>query len=81
MNWKALINLKGLNYWLSASGVGLDLVWTFGLLVIIYRLLTTSEQGNVSLQLGLMAGPLLAHFWLAGSLANGPTIIVGLPMA
>jgi hypothetical protein len=65
MNWKALINLKGLNYWLLASGVGLNLVWTFGLVLVMYRLLITSRQGTAGLQLGLMIGAFAGAFLVA----------------
>ncbi len=79
MNWKTLIDLRGINYWLLASGGGLNLIWTFGVLLIVFRVLTGSEQTVAGAQIGLMIGVFGGTFlvgWLIGKMAGdnrGPT--------
>ncbi len=79
MNWKALIDLRGLNYWLLASAVSLNLLWTFGVLAIVFRVLTINAQSVANVQVGLMMGIFIGAFvigWLIGKWAGdnrGPT--------
>jgi len=78
MNWKYLLSVRGLNYWLLASGAGLSLIWAFVILMISYRLLSSSAQATF-VQLGLMTGIFIGNFligWLIGKWAadgRGPT--------
>jgi hypothetical protein len=79
MNWKAFIDLRGLNFWLLASGVILNFIWTFFVLLITLRLLTYDPQGATGVQLGLMVGVFAGAFvagWGIGKWAGdnrGPT--------
>ena len=78
MNWKYLLSTRGLNYWLLASGIGLSLVWAFFVLLVSYRILTTSAQ-TATVQIALMLGIFVGNFligWLLGKWAadnRGPT--------
>ena len=79
MDWKSLFDLRRLNYWLLASGIGLNMIWTYMTLLITLPLLSGGESAAAGIQLGLMlsvfVGALLAG-WLTGKLADdsrGPT--------
>ena len=79
MDWKTLIDLRGLNYWLLASGLGLNLIWTFLVLLLTLRLLIYSPGATTGIQLGLMIAIFAGAFlvgWLIGKWAGdnrGPT--------
>jgi hypothetical protein len=79
MNWKALFNLRGINFWWLASGVGLNLSWAIVVLLFVFRVLSagidTVENMQVVLMIGFFLGP-LAIGWLVGRWADdgrGPT--------
>ncbi len=79
MNWKALFNLRGINFWWLASGVGLNLSWAIFVLLFVYRVLSAGIDTVDTMQLVLMIafflGPLLIG-WLVGRWADdgrGPT--------
>jgi hypothetical protein len=79
MNWKALFNLRGTNFWWLASGVGLNLSWAIVVLLFVFRVLSagidTVENMQVVLMIGFFLGP-LAIGWLVGRWADdgrGPT--------
>ncbi len=79
MNWKALFNLRGINFWWLASGVGLNLSWAILLVFFVFRVLSagidTVESMQVVLMIAFFLGP-LAIGWLIGRWADdgrGPT--------
>jgi hypothetical protein len=79
MNWKALFNLRGINFWWLASGVGLNISWTIVVLLFAFRVLSagidTVENIQLVLMVGMFLGPLLIG-WLIGRWADdgrGPT--------
>jgi hypothetical protein len=79
MNWKALFNLRGTNFWWLASGVGLNLSWAVVVLFFVFRVLSagidTVENMQVVLMIGFFLGPLVIG-WLIGRWADdgrGPT--------
>jgi len=79
MNWKALFNLHGINFWWLASGVGLNLSWATVVLLFVFRVLSagidTVENMQVALMVAFFLGPLLIG-WLIGRWADdgrGPT--------
>src|SRR5262245_47238435 len=79
MNWKSLLNLGGLNYWLLASGIGLNLIFTFLIIFFSFGSLLGNPQAPERIQLGLMAAVFFSTFltgWLIGRMADdnrGPT--------
>jgi MFS family permease len=79
MNWKELFNLRGINFWWLASGVGLNLSWAVVVLLFIFRVLSagidTVENMQLVLMVGFFIGPLVIG-WLIGRWADdgrGPT--------
>ena len=79
MNWKALFNLRGINFWWLVSGVGLNISWTIVVLLFAFRVLSagidTVENVQVVLMVGSFLGPLVIG-WLIGRWAGdgrGPT--------
>ncbi len=79
MNWKALFDLRGTNFWWLASGIGLNLGWGVIVLLFVFRILSTGTDTVENMQLVLMIafflGPLLIG-WLIGRWADdgrGPT--------
>jgi len=79
MNWKALFNLHGINFWWLASGVGLNLGWAAIVLLFVFRVLSAGIDTVENMQLVMMVafflGPLLIG-WLIGRWADdgrGPT--------
>jgi hypothetical protein len=79
MNWKSLVNFSGLNYWLLASGIGLNLIFTFIIIFLSFDSLTTNPQAPELIQIGLMVAIFFSTFltgWLLGRMADdnrGPT--------
>lgn len=79
MNWKALFNLKGINFWLLGSGIGLNLIWTFVTLMASFAFLNGASELIPIVQVGMMLGVLAGNFatgWLTGKMADdnrGPT--------
>ena len=79
MNWKQLLDLHGINFWLLASGIGMNMIWTFISLLIAFYSLPRVEDATGTIQLGLMVSLFLGTFligWLIGKLADdgrGPT--------
>ncbi len=73
MNWKTLFNLRGINFWWLASGIGLNLCWAVVLLLFVFRVLSAGIDTVDSMQLVLMLafflGP-LAIGWLIGRWAD-----------
>ncbi len=79
MNWRQLFDLKGVNLWLIGAGIGWNVFWTFGALVLAYISLRDLRVDQDAVQVGLMiggfVGPLLSG-WLLGRMAadeRGPT--------
>jgi hypothetical protein len=79
LNWKALFDIRGINYWLLGSGIGLNLIWTFMTLMISYGLLNGNPRAVSTVQIGMMLSILAGNFvvgWLMGRMADdnrGPT--------
>jgi hypothetical protein len=79
MNWKSLFNLRGINYWLLGSGIGLSMIWTFATLMFSFSILTQNSGAVETVQIGLMVSILIGNFligWLIGRMADdnrGPT--------
>jgi hypothetical protein len=73
MDWKSLVNLNGLNFWLIASGIGLNLIFTFLIILFSFYNLTGAPQTLENIQLGLMVAVFLSTFltgWLIGRMAD-----------
>lgn len=73
MFWKSLINPTGLNYWLIASGVGLNLIFTFMTLYLTFYGLIVEPQAIEGTQLVLMVMIFLSNLltgWLIGWMAD-----------
>jgi len=79
MGWKSLVNLSGLNYWLIASGIGLNLIFTYLAILFTFAGLNVGPQAVEGTQLILMALIFLSNLltgWLIGWMADdnrGPT--------
>jgi hypothetical protein len=79
MGWKSLVNLSGLNYWLIASGIGLNLIFTFLAILFSFHSLNIGPQAVEGTQLILMAVIFLSNLltgWLIGWMGDdnrGPT--------
>ena len=79
MGWKSLVNLSGLNYWLIASGIGLNLIFTYLAILLTFAGLNVGPQAVEGTQLILMALIFLSNLltgWLIGWMADdnrGPT--------
>lgn len=79
MNLKELFNLRGLNYWLLASGIGLNGIWTFLIFLFSLQLLESVASNPAIIQLVMMIAIFLGAFftgWLIGKWAGdlrGPT--------
>jgi hypothetical protein len=79
MNWKALFNLRGINFWWLASSIGLNLSWAVVVLLFVFRVLSagidTVENMQLVMMVGFFLGPLVIG-WLIGRWADdgqGPT--------
>lgn len=73
MDWKSLVNLNGLNIWLVASGIGLNMIFTFMIIFFSFSSLTDAPQAPEGIQLALMASVFLSTFatgWLIGRMAD-----------
>ena len=70
MDWKQIFNVQGLNFWLLASGIGLNVIFTYGTMVFLIALL----ESNLSLmQAAFILFTFLGTFftgWLTGKLAH-----------
>ena len=79
MNWRFLFNLKGLNFWLLASGIGLNLIWTFLILMFTVGALDNDQNARPGGQVWMMIGIFIGAFligWLISKMAadnRGPT--------
>lgn len=79
MDWKYLFNLKGINFWLLGSGIGLNLIWTFVTLMASFAILNENPEMIPMVQVGMMLGILIGNFatgWITGKMADdnrGPT--------
>ena len=79
MNLKSLFNMRDLNYWLLASGLGLSAVWMIITLIILLQFLIDDLNAIGTVQLILMASVFVGNFvtgWITGKLASdlrGPT--------
>jgi hypothetical protein len=73
MDWKSLVNLSGLNYWLIASGIGLNLIFTYLAIFLSFYGLNVEPQAVEGTQLILMAVTFLSNLltgWLIGWMAD-----------
>lgn len=79
MHWKSLLDIRGLNIWLLASGIGLNLIWTYLVLLFVYGALSQNPAGAAWLQAAMLLAIFSGAFaiaWLIGRLADdnrGPT--------
>jgi hypothetical protein len=80
MNFKRLTNIKGLNIWLLASAIGINLFFSFALLLLNFLLVSGGQASSSELlPLGLMLASFLVPFlvaWLVTVMAGdgrGPT--------
>jgi len=80
MNFKRLTNIKGLNIWLLASGIGLNLFFALALLLLNFVIFNSVlVNSNELLSLGLMVASFIGPFLVAMLIANmagdgrGPT--------
>ncbi len=73
MNWRDLINLRGISFWWLASAIGLNIGWTICVLLFALRILgpgaETVENAQLALMGGSFLGPLLIG-WLIGRWAD-----------
>ena len=81
MNFKRLMETKGLSFWLLGSGIGLNLIYQLILLVVVnFGLVTTNPAGGADLLqvfvlLACLVGPFLIG-WVITAMAGdgrGPT--------
>ena len=56
MNWRAIFNLRGLNYWLIFSALGWNLLIDVGLLILSFQVLQLQQSGIQLLQILLIIG-------------------------
>lgn len=56
MNWSAIFNLRGLNYWLIGSALGWNLLADFSLLILSFQVLKLEKIGVQILQILLIVG-------------------------
>jgi hypothetical protein len=80
MNFKRLTNIKGLNIWLLASAIGINLFFSFALLFLNSLLINQAQDsGSEIFALGLMLASFIGPFlvaWLITTMAGdgrGPT--------
>jgi hypothetical protein len=80
MNFRRLTNIKGLNIWLLASGIGINLFIVLALLFFIFLTISNTPIGsNELLSLGLMVASFFGPFLVALLITNmagdgrGPT--------
>ena len=79
MDLKELLNLQGLNYWLLASGFGLNAVLTVMVFILLLQFLENQVGTVGGIQLMMMVGLFGVNFvtaLLVGKMANdlrGPT--------
>jgi len=79
MNWRQLLNLRGINFWWLGSAIGLNGIWTLITLFFAFRLLSIDASAADTVQLGLMISAFLGTFvvgWFTGRMADdgrGPT--------
>ena len=69
MNFNQLFDLRGLNYWMLASALGLNAVWTLLIFIISLQFLLAGGSNVGTVQLIVLAGLFLGHFmvaWLVG---------------
>lgn len=70
MDTRNLFNLRGLNYWILAVGVGLNFFWMGGLLLFAFFALMSENQAlaQIVALVGSFAGAFVIG-WLMGKLA------------
>jgi hypothetical protein len=80
MNFKRLTNIKGLNIWLLASGIGINLFIALALFLLNFLLIDNAQiTSNELLPLGLMLASFIGPFLVALLITNmagdgrGPT--------
>jgi hypothetical protein len=79
VNWKKLFDPRGTNLWLTASGIGLNVIWTLGALTFTTLVLGAGERSATPIQAGLLLSAYLGPFlsgWLMARMAGdrrGPT--------
>ena len=80
MNFKRLTNIKGLNIWLLASAIGINLFISLALLLLNFLLVSQAQAAsNELLSLGLMVASFIGPFLVALLITNmagdgrGPT--------
>ncbi len=73
MNLKTIFNISGTNYWIVASSVAANVLWSFFVMLLSIVLVLDSGEGGVSqAHVGLMLGEFFGSFiigWFCGWLA------------
>ena len=69
MDWRAIFNLRGLNYWLIGSVIGWNLIADFMLLIFSFQVLRIEQRGIQFLQIVLIIG--VFSFALLGGFVAG----------
>ncbi len=69
INWSAIFNPRGLNYWLIGSALGWNLLANSGLLILAFQVLKISLGGNQLIQVMLIVGVFLIS--LLGGFVTG----------
>ena len=73
MNWRAIFDLRGLNYWLIGSVLGWNLLADLALVILSFQVLKIGEDGIQIIQFILIAGVFLIVLlggYVAGRIAG-----------
>ena len=73
MNWRAIFDLRGLNYWIIGSALGWNLLADFGLIMLGFQVLRIQQNGAQILQILLIGGVFIiaaSGGFVAGRLAR-----------
>lgn len=79
MELRNLFDLKGLNIWLLASGIGLNGIWAMLILILSLQFLQAGPENAGNVQVGILIALFAGNFftgWLLGKWAHdlrGPT--------
>ena len=73
MNWRAIFDLRGLNYWLIGSALGWNLLADFVLLISSFQFMQIGQNGIQLIQIVLIIGVFLCGLlggFVAGRMAG-----------
>jgi hypothetical protein len=79
LRWKSLLDLQGINFWLVASGIILNGIWTYITVFLALRALANDPATTSNVQVGLLFSLFVGNFlvgFIIGKLSHdvrGPT--------